>query len=95
MSTFYEPDCPNCKSTTMLARIRLGSFGLNIRTFECPTCDYVRVFEPADDPMKFRETTGWLQSELRAAKVRATSSARLKETAPIRGVIGAVYLEQF
>jgi hypothetical protein len=53
---------------TMRARIAPGSFGLNIRTFECPACGYARVFEPADDPMKSRETTGWLQSELRAPK---------------------------
>jgi hypothetical protein len=55
---------------TMLARIAPGSFGINIRTFECPACDYVRVVEPTD-PMKSRETTGWLQSELRPP--RATS----------------------
>jgi hypothetical protein len=66
MSAFYKPPCPKCKTTTMRARIALGSFGLNIRTFECPACGYVRVFEPADDPIKSREATGWLQSELRA-----------------------------
>jgi hypothetical protein len=65
MSTFYRPLCPNCKMTTMTARIAPGSFGINIRTFECPACDYVCVIEPPD-PMQSRETTGWLQSELRA-----------------------------
>jgi hypothetical protein len=65
MSTFYRPPCPNCKTTAMLARITPGSFGLYIRTFECPACDYVGVIELAD-PMKSRETAGWLQGELRA-----------------------------
>jgi hypothetical protein len=50
---------------TMLPRITLGSFGLYIRTFECPACDFLDVVE-LSDPMKSRKTTGWLQGELRA-----------------------------
>jgi hypothetical protein len=67
MSTFYRPLCPKCKTTTMLARITPGAFGFDIRTFECLACDHVhqRVIALAD-PMKSRETAGWLRGELHA-----------------------------
>ena len=67
MSTFYRPPCPKCKTMTMLAGITSGTSGFDIRTFECPACDHVhqRVVELAD-PMKSRETAGWLRGELRA-----------------------------
>jgi ribosomal protein L44E len=67
MSAFYRPLCPNCKNTTMLARITRSPFGFDIRTFECPACDHVHqhVVELAD-PMKSSEMTGWLRGELRA-----------------------------
>jgi hypothetical protein len=67
MSTFYRPPCPKCKAITMLARITSGPSGFDIRTFECPFCDHVhqRVVALAD-PMKSRETAGWLRGELRA-----------------------------
>ena len=67
MSTFYRPPCPKCKAITMLARITPGFSGFDIRTFECPACDNVhqRVIALVD-PMKSRETAGWLRGELHA-----------------------------
>jgi hypothetical protein len=52
----------------MLARITPGAAsGFDIRTFECPACDHVHQLVVAlADPMKSRETAGWLQGELRA-----------------------------
>jgi hypothetical protein len=51
----------------MLARITPARSGFDIRTFECPACDHIhqRVVELAD-PMKSRETAGWLRGELHA-----------------------------
>jgi hypothetical protein len=51
----------------MLASITPGTYDLDIRTFECPVCDNVhqQVVELVD-PMKSRETAGWLRGELRA-----------------------------
>jgi hypothetical protein len=51
----------------MLARITPGRSGFDIRTFERPACDYIhqRVVELAD-PIKSKETAGWLAGELRA-----------------------------
>jgi len=51
----------------MLARITPGPAGFDIRTFECPACDHIhqRVVELID-PMKSKETAGWLAGELRA-----------------------------
>lgn len=64
--TFYSPPCPKCKTMTMLARITPGSTGFDIRTFECPACDDVHQRVVAlVDPMKSRETVGWLRGELR------------------------------
>jgi hypothetical protein len=44
-----------------------GPAGFDIRTFECPACDHIhqRVVELID-PMKSKETAGWLAGELRA-----------------------------
>jgi len=47
----------------MLARITPGPAGFDIRTFECPI--HQRVVELID-PMKSKETAGWLAGELRA-----------------------------
>jgi hypothetical protein len=62
-----RPPCPVCQITTMLARITPGPSGFDIRTFECPACDHVhqRAGELVD-PMKSRETAGWLRGGLRA-----------------------------
>jgi hypothetical protein len=52
---------------TMLARITPDSSGFDVRTFECPACGHIhqRVVELID-PMKSKETVGWLLGELRA-----------------------------
>ena len=57
----------NGQTRTMLARIANGPSGFDIRTFERPLSDHVhqRVVETVD-PMKSRETAGWLRGELRA-----------------------------
>jgi hypothetical protein len=62
-----RPPCPACQTRTLLARITPGPSGFDIRTFECATCGTVhqRVVELVD-PMKSRETAGWLRGELRA-----------------------------
>jgi len=62
-----QPRCPACRTRTMLARITPGPSGFNIRTFECPACDHVHrgAVKPVD-PLKSRETLGWLRSELRS-----------------------------
>jgi hypothetical protein len=49
----------------MLARITSGPSGFDIRTFECPACDDVHQRVVERDPMKSRETAGWLRGELR------------------------------
>jgi len=51
----------------MLAHVSPGPSGFDIQTFECLACDHVhqRVVALAD-PMKSRETAGWLQGELQA-----------------------------
>jgi hypothetical protein len=51
----------------MLARIKPGRSGFDIRTFKCPACDHVlqRVVALVD-PMKSREAAGWLGGELHA-----------------------------
>jgi hypothetical protein len=67
MGVLYGPSCPKCKTITMLARITPGASGFDIRRFERPACGQVhqRVVELVD-PMKSRETAGWLQGELQA-----------------------------
>jgi predicted nucleic acid-binding Zn ribbon protein len=34
--------CPKCHAHMMLAHIMPASVGFDLRTFECPNCDYVR-----------------------------------------------------
>jgi len=82
MITFQRPPCPKCQATTMLARITPGSAGFDIRTFDCPACDYVhQTAVELDDPMKSRQTNGWLMGQLQAptwvkVQYRATIDAR-------------------
>ena len=60
-----QPPCPACQTTTMLARITPGPAGFDIRTFECPACDHVhQCVVELIDPMKSKETAGWLAGEL-------------------------------
>src|ERR1043165_2378360 len=67
MITFHRPPCPECQTTTMLARISPGSSGFDIRTFECPECDHVhQIVVELADPMKSSKTNAWLMGQLRA-----------------------------
>jgi hypothetical protein len=52
----------------MLARITPGPpAGFNIRTFECPACNYVhQVVVELIDPMKSEAASGWLHGQLQA-----------------------------
>ncbi|WP_156937023.1 response regulator [Bradyrhizobium sp. WSM2254] len=51
----------------MLARITPGPAGFDIRTFECPACNFVDQIEvELVDPMRSAKTLAWFQSELRA-----------------------------
>jgi hypothetical protein len=59
--------CPNCQTTTMLARITPGPLGFDIQTFECPACDHIhQSVVDLGDPMKSLRTIGWLQGQLQA-----------------------------
>jgi hypothetical protein len=52
---------------TTLACITPGRSGFDIRTFECPECDYVhQTVAELVDPMKSRRTNGWLMGQLQA-----------------------------
>ncbi len=44
-----RPDCPNCHTHTMLARITPVRMGFDIRTFECPKCDLVQEVMAANE----------------------------------------------
>jgi hypothetical protein len=51
----------------MLARITPGPAGFDIRTFECPACDFVhQLAVELVDPMQSANTLAWFQGELRA-----------------------------
>jgi rubredoxin len=62
-----RPRCPKCQAgRMMLARITLGPNHSDMRTFECPKCDYVhRVV--VEDPLKSART-GWANSYLYSPK---------------------------
>jgi hypothetical protein len=47
----------------LLAHIRTGSLGLDVRTFECATCDHVHKVFLTSDPMK-SDMLGWLFADL-------------------------------
>jgi hypothetical protein len=47
-----------------LARIEPGPGGTDLRTFECPKCEYVQRVV-ATDPLKSDKATGWHNSELK------------------------------
>ncbi|UPK34890.1 response regulator [Bradyrhizobium sp. 186] len=65
--TIQRPPCPKCQTTTMLARITPGPAGFDIRTFECPACDFIhQIAVELVDPMKSADTLAWFQGELRA-----------------------------
>lgn len=67
MTYIQRPSCPKCQNETMLARVTSASSGFDIRTFECPACNFVHQIAVAlVDPMKSGEMSGWLRGELQA-----------------------------
>jgi hypothetical protein len=62
-----RPRCPKCQSgRMMLARITPGPGGSDLRTFECPKCEYVHKVV-VEDPLK-SAGTGWTNSGLNPPK---------------------------
>ena len=62
-----RPRCPKCQvGRMMLANITPGPSHSDLRTFECPKCDYVHKIV-AEDPLKSADT-GWANSDLYAPK---------------------------
>ena len=61
-----RPRCPKCHGRMMLARIKPGPNGSDLRTFECPKCEHVHKM-PAEDPMK-SGNAGWTNSGLKPPK---------------------------
>ena len=60
-----RPRCPKCQGRMMLARIEPSSAaGSDLRTFECPECEYVYQMV-VGDPMN-SGSSGWQHSELKA-----------------------------
>jgi transposase-like protein len=60
--------CPACQARNVEeARITPGHAGFDIRKFKCAVCGNVHhLLMELVDPMKSRETAGWLRGELRA-----------------------------
>jgi transposase-like protein len=44
-----RPVCPKCSAHMMLARIMPARLGFDLRTFECPKCNYVHEAMVATD----------------------------------------------
>jgi hypothetical protein len=56
--------CPRCQTATMLVRITPGPSGFDIRTFECPACNYIhQAVAELVDPMRSSRTTAWLRGQ--------------------------------
>jgi hypothetical protein len=64
---FERPLCPTCQSRMLLGHIKTGASGLDLRTFECATCDHVHKVFVANGPMK-SDTLGWLFADLNPPK---------------------------
>jgi len=58
--------CPNCQGRMMLAQIRRGPGGADLRTFECLKCEHVQKML-VEDPLK-SANTGWMAGGLRPPK---------------------------
>jgi hypothetical protein len=68
LTTIEHPSCPNCRGARMsLARIAPGPKGFDVRTFECPKCEYVHIMTVAIDPMK-SNAKRWLAADLNPPK---------------------------
>jgi hypothetical protein len=62
-----RPLCPECETTTMLARITHGPSSFDIRTFECPACNNIhQLVDELVDPMASVRSNGWLHGQLQA-----------------------------
>jgi len=68
MIILRRPLCPECQASTELVRVTPGPIGLDIQTFECPTCHDVHqtVADLLTDPMKSVRTNTWLRGQLQA-----------------------------
>jgi hypothetical protein len=64
---FERPRCPTCHARMLLAYIKTSSSGLDMRTFECATCDHVHKVFVANDPMR-SDALGWLFADLSPPK---------------------------
>jgi ribosomal protein S27AE len=58
-----RPRCPNCQGRMMLARIEPSPSASDLRTFQCPKCEYVHKVMVQSDPMKSSKA-GWANSDL-------------------------------
>jgi hypothetical protein len=58
-----RPRCPACHTRMQLAHIKKDPLGLDMRTFECATCDHVHKLFLPSDPIK-SDTLGWLFADL-------------------------------
>jgi hypothetical protein len=58
-----RPLCPTCQSQMSLVHIKNGSSGLDLRTFECTTCDHVHKEFMTTGAMT-SDTFGWLFADL-------------------------------
>lgn len=58
-----RPLCPTCQSQMSLAHVRNGASGLDLRTFECTTCDHVHKAFATTGAMT-SDTFGWLFADL-------------------------------
>jgi len=51
LRSIQRPRCPKCGERMSLARIALGAFAFDIRTFECVRCRHVHTATAEADPM--------------------------------------------
>ena len=61
-----RPRCPKCQNRMMLARIEPGANRSDLRTFECPKCEYVHKML-VEDPLKSSHI-GWMAGDLKPPK---------------------------
>jgi Zn ribbon nucleic-acid-binding protein len=57
------PRCPKCHDHMTLARIEYGPNGSNVRTFECPRCEYVQKM--LVEYLLKSVNTGWMAGGLK------------------------------
>ena len=64
LTMINRPRCPKCQISMMLVGIESSLAGPDLRTFECPKCEFAYK-ALAEDPIKSNKAAGWLRSELR------------------------------